>query len=110
MRLENIEVTFKSKLPINEPEGNGTNYTREAIIKAYEEARNRSDLPIEFPNDKGEFILIGSVHEIELIEDDGEMYVEGSGIIYHGGTEENVEVNNKIVSSFSITGIGVARE
>ena len=110
MRLENIEVTFKKKLPINKPDGNGIMYTKEAIKNAYKEAQGRTGLPIEFPNDKGEFILIGSVHEIELIEDDGEMYIEGSGIIYHGGTEENVEVNNKIVSSFSITGIGVARE
>ena len=110
MRFENIEVTFKKKLPINKPDGNGIMYTKEAIKNAYKEAQSRNGLPIEFPNDKGEFILIGSVHEIELIEDDGEMYIEGSGIIYHGGTEENVEVNNKIVSSFSITGIGVARE
>lgn len=39
MRLENIEVTFKCKLPINKPDGNGIMYTRDAIIKAYEEAK-----------------------------------------------------------------------
>lgn len=110
MRLENIEVTFKSKLPINEPDGNGTNYTREAIIKAYEEARNRSDLPIEFPNDEGKFVPIGIAQEIELTEEDGEMYIVGRGMIYHGGTEESVEVKNNTVDSFSITGIGIARE
>lgn len=110
MRLENIEVTFKKKLPINEPDDNGIMYTKEAIQNAYKEAQSRNGLPIEFPNDKGEFIPIGSIHGIELIEDNGEMYVEGYGIIYHGGTEENVEVNNKIVSSFSITGVGVASE
>ena len=112
MRLENIEVTFKMKLPIDEPDGNGTIYTREAIIKAYEEAKNRKELPIEFPNDKGEFILVGITQEIELIEEDGELYATGSGSIYHGGTEEtvDVEVENKIVNNFTITGIGVARK
>ena len=110
MRLDNIKVTFKSKLPINEPDGNGVMYTRDAIIKAYEEAKNRDNLPIEFPNDKGEFIPIGITKGLELIEENGNMYVTGCGLIYHGGTEENVEVENNTVDSFSITGIGIARE
>lgn len=110
MRLENIEVTFKSKLPINEPDGNGTNYTREAIIKAYEEVKNRTGLPIEFPNDEGKFVPIGVTKKVELIEEDGEMCIVGRCLIYHGGTEESVEVKNNTVDSFSITGIGIARE
>lgn len=110
MRLDNIKVTFKSKLPINKPDGNGVMYTREAIIKAYEEAKNRGSLPIEFPNDEGEFVPIGIAQELELIEEDGNMYVTGCGLIYHGGTEENVEMENNTVGMFSITGIGVARK
>lgn len=110
MRLDNIKVTFKSKLPINEPDGNGVMYTQEAITKAYEEVRNRGSLPIEFPNDEGEFVPIGIAQELKLIEEDGNMYVTGCGLIYHGGTEENVEMENNTVSMFSITGIGVARK
>ena len=110
MRLENIEVTFKKKLPINKPDGNGIMYTKEAIRNAYKEVQSRNGLPIELPNDKGEFIQIGIVNRIELIEDDGEMYVKGHGIIYYGGTEEGAAVNDKIVSNFSIVGIGVAKE
>lgn len=53
MRLENIEVTFKKKLPINEPDSNGTMYTKEAIRNAYKETQSRNGLPIEFPNDRG---------------------------------------------------------
>ena len=110
MRLDNIKVTFKSKLPINKPDGNGVMYTREAIIKAYEEVRNRGSLPIEFPNDEGEFVPIGIAQELKLIEEDGSMYVTGCGLIYHGGTEENVKMENNTVGMFSITGIGVARK
>lgn len=110
MRLENIEVTFKCKLPINKPDGNGIMYTQEAITKAYEEAKNRDSLPIEFPNDEGEFVPIGIAQELELIEEDGNMYVTGCGLIYHGGTEENVEMENNTVGMFSIRGIGVARK
>lgn len=57
MRLDNIKVTFKSKLPINEPNRNGIMYTRDAVIKAYEESRNR--VLIEFSNVEGEFVPIG---------------------------------------------------
>ena len=110
MRLEDIEVTFKKKLPINESDGNGIMYTKEAIKNAYKEAQSCNGLPIEFPNDNGEFILIGVVHGIDLVEENGEMYIKGSGIIYRGETEEYDEVNNKIMSSFSIRGIGVVRE
>lgn len=110
MRLENIEVTFKKKLPINEPDGNGIMYTKEAIQNAYKEAQSRNGLPIEFLNDKGEFIPVGVTQELELIEEDGEMYISGCGLIFHGGTEENVKIDNKIVSSFSIAGFGMARE
>lgn len=108
MRLDNIKVTFKSKLPINKPDGNRVMYTREAIIKAYE--RNRGSLPIEFPNDEGEFVPIGIAQELKLIEEDGNMYVTGCGLIYHGGTEENVEMENNTVNNFTITGIGIARK
>lgn len=45
MRLENIEVTFKKKLPINEPDGNGIMYTKEAIQNAYK-AQSCNGLPI----------------------------------------------------------------
>lgn len=103
MRLDNIKVTFKSKLPINEPNSNGVMYTRDAVIKAYEETRNR--VLIEFSNVEGKFVPIGIAQELELIEEDGNMYVTGCGeLIYHGGTEENVEMEN------TITGIGVARK
>lgn len=110
MRLNNIEVTFKSKLPVDEPDENGTMYTREAILKAYKKVQNCKGLPIELPNDKGEFIPVGVTQELELIEEDGEMHIIGCGLIYHGGTEENAEVKNNVVGSFSITGVGVARE
>lgn len=102
MRLDNIKVTFKSKLPINEPNRNGIMYTRDAVIKAYEESRNR--VLIEFSNVEGKFVPIGIAQELELIEEDGNMYVTGCGLIYHGGTEENAEMEN------TITGIGVVRK
>lgn len=108
MRLDNIKVTFKSKLPINEPNRNGIMYTRDAVIKAYEESRNR--VLIEFSNVEGEFVPIGIAQELELIEEDGNMYVTGCGLIYHGGTKENVEMENNTVNNFTITGIGIARK
>lgn len=109
MRLENIKVTFKCGLPINEPDGNGVMYTQEAIRNAYKDIQNRGGLPIEIPNDKGEFVPVGVTQELELIEEDGKMYISGCGLIFHGGTEENVKIDNKIVTSFDITGVGISK-
>lgn len=110
MRLENIEVTFKCRVPVNKPDGNGVVYKQEAIKKAYEDIQDRGSLAIEFPNDKGEFIPVGVIHKLEAIEEDGEMYITGCGLIYHGGTEENSTVENKVVTSFDITGVGVSKD
>ena len=107
MRLENIEVIFRIKLPVNKPDGNGVIYTEEAIRNAYESAQNRDSLPIEFINNKGEFLLIGNTQGLKLIEENGELYVVGCGLIYHGGTEEQCEAKNKTVSDFHLMGIGI---
>ena len=38
------------------------------------------------------------------------MYLTGVGLIWHGGTEESVEMVNDKVASFHVCGIGVAKE
>ena len=107
MRTENIEVTFKIPIPVDKPDLNGVVYSREAIRNAY---KNAKDIPIEIPNNNGQFLPIGVAQEVELIEDENGMYIKGIGLIWHGGTEENVKINDGKVTSFDITGIGIAKE
>ena len=45
-----------------------------------------------------------------MIEDKNGMYITGVGLVWHGGTEESVEMIDGKVTSFHISGIGIAKE
>lgn len=62
------------------------------------------------PNNDGEFFPIGVAQEAELIEDEDGMYITGVGLVWHGGTEESVEIKDGKVTSFKVNGIGIAKE
>lgn len=107
MRTENIKVTFKIPIPVDTPDLNGVIYSKEAIRNAY---KNVKDVPIEMPNNDGEFFPIGVVQEAELIKDEDGMYITGVGLVWHGGTEESIEIKDGKVTSFKVNGIGIAKE
>ena len=107
MRTENIEVTFKIPIPVDKPDLNGVIYSKEAIGNAY---KNVKDVPIEIPCSDGRFLPIGATQEVELIEDENGMYITGVGLVWYGGTEENVEIEEGKVTSFKVNGIGIAKE
>lgn len=107
MRTENIEVTFKIPIPVDKPDLNGVIYSKEAIRNAYKNVKNIS---IEMPNNDGEFFPIGVAQEVELIEDKNGMYITGVGLVWHGGTEESVEMVDDKVASFHVSGIRIAKK
>lgn len=107
MRTENIKVTFKIPIPVDKPDLNGVVYSKEAIRNAYKNIKN---IPIEIPNNDGEFLPIGVAQEVELIEDENDMYITGVGLVWHGGTEESVKIKDGKVTSFKVNGIGIAKE
>ena len=107
MRTENIKVTFKIPIPVDKPDLNGVTYSKEAIRDAY---KNVKDVPIEMPNNDGEFFPIGVAQEVELIEDKNGMYITGVGLVLHGGTEESVEMIDGKVISFHVSGIGISKD
>lgn len=107
MRTENIEVTFKIPIPVDKPDLNGVIYSKEAIRNAYKNVKN---IPIEMPNNDDEFFPIGVAQEVELIEDENGMYITGVGLVWHGGTDESVEIKDGKVASFKVNGIGISKE
>lgn len=107
MRTENIEVTFKIPIPVDKPDLNGVIYSKEAIRNAYKNVKN---IPIEIPNNNGEFFPIGVAQEVELIEDEDGIHITGVGLVWYGGTEESVEIEDGKVTSFKVNGIGIAKE
>ena len=104
---ENIKVTFKIQIPVDTPDLNGIIYTKEAIKNAYKNVRN---IPIGTPIDDGQFYPIGVAQEVELIEDENGMYITGVGLLWHGGTEENVEMVDGKVTSFHVGGIVISKD
>lgn len=106
MRTENIKVTFKIPIPVDKPDLNGVIYSKEAIRNAY----NVKGIPIKMLCNDGQFLPIGVVQEVELIEDKNGMYITGVGLVWHGGTDENVEIKDGKVTSFKVNGIGIAKE
>lgn len=107
MRTENIKVTFKIPIPVDKRDLNGVIYSKEAIKNAY---KNVKDIPIEIPCSDGQFLSIGVAKEVELIEDEDGMYVTGVGLVWHGGTEEIVEMVNDKVTSFHVCGVGISKD
>lgn len=107
MRTENIKVTFKIPIPVDKPDLNGVIYSKEAIRNAYKNVKN---IPIEMPSNDGQFFPIGVAQEVELIEDENGMHITGIGLIWHGGTEESVEMIDGKVTGFHVSGIGISKD
>lgn len=103
MRCSNIQVTFKMQIPIDEPDGNFVTYKKEAVKKAVLESA--AGLPITF-----ERLPIGVTDELHFVEENGKCYIEGTGFIFYGGTEERVDIENKIVNSMQLIGVGITDE
>ena len=38
------------------------------------------------------------------------MYITGVGLVWYGGTKESVEMKDGQVTSFTVNGIGIAKE
>lgn len=58
----------------------------------------------------GRFLPIGVAQEVELIENKNGMYITGVGLVWHGGTEESVEMVDGKVTSFHVSGVGITKE
>ena len=89
MRQENIEITIKIPIDFGKPDKNGVIYTRKAVEIALD---SYSSCPIVFLDNEGNEKVIGVTdeHRAELIKENGKYKIVKSGIIYYGGTCENI--------------------
>ena len=104
MRCSNIQVSFKIPVPINQPDGNGTIYTKKSVENAVNNLK--CAIPIVMIDDISETV-IGFANKLEFAEKDQEYYILGNGYIMHGGTEEKVDIQNNMVTSMEIVCIGI---
>lgn len=107
MRTENIRVKFEIPFNLNKPDLNGIIYTKEAVENAYKDVKN---IPIGIHDDSGRFIPLGVSQEVELIESNDGILIKGMGLIFHGGTNESVEITDGKVTKMHVDAIGIAKE
>ena len=103
MRVENIEVEFKMKLPVNEPDRNGNIFTEECW-KNFKYGKGQ--VPIMFGNDPRKRTMIGYATDIVV---DDEYNLRGKGTIFFGGVDGVAYDNdNKETIALDINAIGFA--
>ena len=107
MRCSNIQVSFKIPVPINQPDGNGTIYTKEAVENSVNNLK--CVIPIVIREGIVEAV-IGFADKLEFIEKNKEYYIQVVGHIRHGGTEEKVNIQNNTVTSMEIVSVGIVDE
>lgn len=90
------EITFKLRLPTNKPNSDGTMYTRKTARKIYENLKNCDSLPVGFSIYGNEYLRVDipKSFDIKLVEEDGELYLVGSGLIPY--TEPVLKENHTI--------------
>lgn len=113
MREENIKVKITIPFPFGKPDKNGNIYSEEAVKNAVNNLHK--ELPIIYRDNEsysdGKIIgnTIGNSHIVTWDFDNQTCNVGLEGIIYFGGTSCIVnEINEKVITDFRITGIGLS--
>ena len=89
-----IEITMKIPFPINEPDGNGAIYTKEAVEKAVREFDGEAPLMM-IKDEIG--TVIGHIEKLELSDN---YEVIAHGICYFSGTCEEGNVRDNTITDF----------
>lgn len=113
MRTNNfIPITIKIPFPVDRPDANGNIYSREAVINAIHNFPKNA--PILFASNEGEPVVIGHTCGGPIITtedvEQGTFNFAVKGEIFAGGTQDMEcvleEVEDNVVKSFKITGVG----
>lgn len=107
MRTDNINITIKMPLPVNNPDRNGVMYSKEAFKKAFKDANGR---PLEVLLNNGNRTPIGVIQDITYVEDEFGDYALVNGRIMHGGTCEYIQDLEKVsgvITSMTLVSVGI---
>ena len=104
MRTENVKISMEFPLHINEPDGNGVIYTKETWKNAIKDAVS---IPIEIINNDGTRVYVGIAKEMRIIEENENCNLLVSGILRNGGTCEDIDFADNVVTSINLQSIGI---
>ena len=108
MRVDNVRVKFDIPVHFGQSDKNGYVYTKEIWEEAVKKAAD-IPTPIEIINDDGTRTAVGVTQDIKLVKDGDEDIIEVSGVLFYGGTSENVEFTKDVITNVTLNGIGITK-
>ena len=106
MRVDNVKITMEIPVHFGQPDRNGYVYSKDAWKEA---VKNAVGVPIEIINDDGTRTVLGVTQDIKLVKDGDEDIIKISGILFYGGTSENVEFTKDVITNVTLNGIGITK-
>jgi hypothetical protein len=106
MRIDNVKITIEIPIYFGQPDRNGYVYSKESWEKAIKNAVN---VPIEIINDDGTRTVVGIAQDVKLIKDSNQDIIRVSGILFYGGTFENVKFTKDVITNVTLNGIGITK-
>ena len=74
-----------------------------------EAVKNAVGVPIEIIHDDDTLTVMGVTQDIKLVKDGDEDIIKISGILFYGGTSENVEFTKDVITNMTLNGIGITK-
>ena len=108
MRVENVKVAFDIPVHFEQPDKNGHIYSKESWEEAVKKATD-IPTPIEIINADGTRTAVGVTQDIKLVKDGDEDIIKVSGVLFYGGTSENVEFTKDVITNVTLNGIGITK-
>lgn len=106
MRIENVKISMELPVRFNAPDCNGVVYTKESWEEAIKSAKG---MPIEIINNDGTSTVIGISENITLKCDDNNGTIRVDGMLWHGGTSEEVVFTEDKITNVIIKGVGITK-
>lgn len=106
MRIDNVKITIEIPIYFGQPDRNGYVYSKESWEKAIKNAVN---VPIDIINDDGTRTVVGIAQDVKLIKDSNQDIIKVSGILFYGGTFENVKFTKDVITNVTLNGIGITK-
>ena len=108
MRVDNVKVTMDIPVHFNQPDKNGCVYTKESWEEAVKKVAD-IPTPIEIINNDGTRTEVGVAQDVQLTKDGDEDIIKISGVLFYGGTSENVEFTKDVITNVTLNGIGITK-
>lgn len=107
MRTRNVKISMEIPVPFDNIDENGVKYSGKSFEEACDEAAGQ---PIEIINDDGSTTIVGIASEVKYMKDEvnGD-YIAVNGMLYHGGTSEQVNIDKGIVTNVKLTSVGITK-